>query len=396
MSRFALAFPCLLLLLLLLTSSACSGPGRAATEEPPLITAFNTGRFLWVDDSGIRLRNLALDKNQELGEGGDLHFASVSRNGSHAVLAVGTGSESRLLLLSTKSGQLTRLHSGSETLIYTGRWSPDGSQFAFGYYEPTTANDRPALGSGDIKIISLTDNAVRRLGCSSSKAVISWPSSAELVVRSTDHLYRVTSTDCGTLQTTDIRRWTLITPSPNGQHLAYTFRELAFNSTTREYEPDSALFVASVNDGEPVKIVGDRYRPRHANWSADGTEIAFDVRVDPDSEIRTISIYSLATEESAFAFPPSVNGSSKTHPVWNSDGQTLSFREDGSRLLIQIAGASFSQTVTLGDAQSFATRLVGWLSPVTVLVSDDQDSVWMYHVTSEAIEFVGTGTGIPF
>ncbi|GMQ81278.1 MAG: hypothetical protein BMS9Abin05_0709 [Rhodothermia bacterium] len=395
MSRIHLIIPGLLSILV---GTGCSGPGQTTSDARPdgSTSLFNDGRFLWVDASETRLRDLSNNTNQLLGEGGHVLYSSVSPDRSHVALAVKAGSESRLVLFSAESSQSTELHTGSASLEYTGSWSPDGSQLSFGYYEPTTANDRPALGAGDIKIISLADHARRRLGCSSSKAVISWPSSDEVVVRSSDNLYRVTASDCSTLQTTDIRRWRAITPSPNGQRLAYTFRELAFNNTTREYEPDSALFVVSVNGGEPVKIVGDRYRPRHANWSADGTEIAFDVRVDPDSEKRAISIYSLATEEAAYAFPPSANGPSMSHPVWNPNGQTLSYREDGSRLSIQTPGANFSQTVTVGDAQSYANRLVGWLSPTTVLVAETLDSIWMYDATNQALEFVGTGTGIPF
>ncbi|TDI69348.1 MAG: hypothetical protein E2O85_05680 [Bacteroidetes bacterium] len=360
------------------------------------MSPFTEGRFLWVDSSEIRFRDLTTQASTPLGKGGRVLYASVSPDRLHAVLAVESGSESRLIVFSVESLQSVELRTGSASLQYTGSWSPDGSRFAVGYYEPTVANDRPAMGTGDIEIISLDDHAVRRLGCSSSKAVISWPSSNELVVRSTDNLYRVSETDCGTLQTTDIRRWTAITPSPDGRRLAYTFRELAFNSATREYEPDSALFVVSVTDGDPVKIAGDRYRPRHATWSPDGSEIAFDVRVEPESELRSISIYRLTTEETAYAFSPSASAPSKSHPEWNSDSQTLSYREDGERLFIQTPGTSFSTAVTVGDARSYANRLVGWLSSTTALVSDSSELVWMFDTASQALEFVGSGTAIPF
>ena len=213
-------------LLSILAGTACSGPGQAASDSAPATTAspFNDGRFLWVDASETRLHDLENKTSKPLGEGGHVLYSSVSPDRSHATLVVIAGSESRLVLFSSESGQSTRLRSGSASLEYTGSWSPDGSQFAFGYFEPTTVNDRRTFGAGDIRIISLADHAVRRLGCSSSKAVIAWPSSAELLVRSTDNLYRVASSDCGTLQTTDIRRWTIITPSPDGQHLAFARR----------------------------------------------------------------------------------------------------------------------------------------------------------------------------
>lgn len=385
-----------LLLFLLTIALGCSGPGTAvdADEAEPSSSPFVTGQYVWIDQSGVSLLDLATGEETGVGAGGQVSFFTVSPDGAFVAIALTGVSGSRLLLIEGTTREMTELYSGQTDLIYTGAWSPSGETFVFGFYQPTTASDRPALGQGDLKKVSLVNGEILRIGCSTSKAVIAWPQADELMVRSTDNLYRVSADGCATLETIDIRRWHKITGSPDGSHIAYVFRELAFNRDTREYEPDSALFVMSSAGGEGVKVVGDRYRPRNMVWSPDGSEIAFDVRVDPASNKRSISVYNLDADESIFLSPPTDSGPSQSRPRWGPDGRFVSFVQNGNQLVIRTLDTTFNRTVELGDDHRPATNLVGWLGGGSAIVTDAGGSVWLFHVQSQRSMLLGTGTAI--
>ncbi len=388
-----LAFPILFLLAIAL---GCSGPGvrTGSDSDETELSPFVTGRYIWIDQSGASLHDLATGEKTGLGAGGQVSFSTVSPDGAYIAIALTAESDSRLLLIDAATRGTSVLNSGRADLVYTGVWSPSGEEFVYGYYQPAVANDRPILGQGDIKMVSLANSDIVRLGCSASRAVVAWPRDDELIVRSTDNLYRISTEGCATLETIDIRRWHTITGSPDGSHIAYIYRELAFNRDTREYEPDSALYVIPSTGGDGVKVVGDRYRPRNMAWSPDGSEIAFDVRVHPDSEKRAISVYILAADESTYLSPPTESGPSQSRPGWGPEGSFVSFVQNGNQLVVRTAETAFYHAILLGDEQRRAKSLVAWLGAVTALVTDATGSVWLYDMRSQENRLLGIGAAI--
>jgi len=385
-----------LILFLLTIGLGCSGPGAAVNEveSETSKTPFGNGRYVWIDQSQTSIRDLATGEESRIGAGGQVSFSSISTNGAHVAIALTGVSGSRLLLIHSAAREMTELNRGRADLIYTGAWSQSGEDFVFGFYQPTDADNRRVLGQGDIRKVSLATGEIVRIGCSTSKAVIAWPRTNELIVRSTDNLYRVSVDGCVTLETMDIRRWHSMTGSPDGSHIAYIFRELAFNRDTREYEPDSALFVMPSTGGEGIKVVGDRYRPRNMVWSPDGSEIAFDARVDPASEQRSISVYNLTAAESIFLSPPTDSGPSQSNPRWGPEGRFVSFVQNGNQLVIRTAATAFDHAILLGEDQRSAKTLVTWLGEGAAIVEDATGSVWLHDVQSRQSLLLGSGTAI--
>jgi hypothetical protein len=241
--------------------------------------------------------------------------------------------------------------------------------------------------------VNLGTGESERLGCSASREVILWSNPDQLVVRGSDEMYRVSRANCATVQTVDIRRWHHIKAAPVGSRIAYIFRELAFNRESRSYEADSALFVAGTAGAGGVKVVGDRFRPRHSAWAPDGTELAFDVLVSPDSDRRAVAVYNVETTRTVYLSEPSEDGPSQTHPVWDPTGAQVSWLADG-KLIVRASGMPAGKAVLVGGEP--ATALLGWLTNSTVLVADAAGVTWMYDVRTDTSERVGNGTAAAF
>jgi dipeptidyl aminopeptidase/acylaminoacyl peptidase len=252
-------------------------------------------------------------------------------------------------------------------------WSPDGRRLAVGF-----ADDSPDR-RGDIVIYERLSGA-QSLGCSVSRWVIAWPTRTRLVVSDGQNMHLVSAEDCSTIHSIDARKMHHITVSPDGQKMAYIFRDLVYNRERRAYDPDSSLLIADIDGTNAESIAGYRYRPRNMTWSSDGSALAFDVDSQDEPSRRLVSIYDLGTNQSVFLNPGSV-GYSETRPRWAPAGADVAFQRhdaDGNlEACVRKTGENFVRVLGAGV-------LEGWVSETLLLVSEPADSLLL--VTSEAEE----------
>lgn len=290
---------------------------------------------------------------------GSVGFASTSPNGQSAIVAIG-GS---LIYVGQESGALNLLHSGSERLRYTVAWSSVGDEVAFGFYEPSG----DAMGPGGIRLFNPQTKIVSDVGCSASKAVLSVLGDGSLLVRNDDNLYQVSAEGCNTLRSVDARKLYHVSPSPDGEHIAYILRDLVYNRDTRAYEPDSTLYIELASGSEPVKVIGDKYSPRNLAWSSDGSELMYDVGPADSPGMRAISIYSVSDARSSYLLPP--GSVSASHGRFSPDGRHVIYRSNSSDgaydWMVKTQGAQFSQTLPVDELDVEATS---WVDANTFLI----------------------------
>lgn len=379
--------------------SACSGPSRSALPEDPAVENSLESRgvgtsYVWVDSSRSVVRTALGEEAFYVGDGGRVVFSSTPENGSVAVYAVESNGRIQLVFVDLTSGTSRELHAGSTPLEYTGAWSPDEQSFAFGYNTPVEGQGRNSIGEGGIMIFSRGEGQVRSVGCSASQAVISWPSDSALFVRNNDNMYGVSPLDCATQRTVDIRKWHHISPSPDGHRIAYILRDLAFNSDTRQYEPDSMLYVVPVGEKGGILVVGDRYRPRNQVWSADSKELAFDVLERVGEEKRVVFIYQLEEDKRLVLTTPADANPSESHPSYYGSSHSVYFLADGERLMKHTINGVESSPF---DIRSDIAKPVGVIQiPVleAVLVELENGATYLYSFLSKDSSLLGYGRAI--
>ena len=315
-----------LLILLSCFLSACAST-EAVVEALPEPAEPEETDILWDYDRFYNEASLLVmqrgnkGEHIQIGPTGRKTFVAQSQDSRYVVLGVANVDVSGLYLIDREAMTSTKLHQGAPDEVYTGDWAPDDSRFYFGHYQP--AGDD--MGAGNILSVDALTGESTPIGCSASKAVLSALPDGSLLVRNTDNMYQVAVDGCATLRSIDARRMHHVTVSPDGEHLVYVLRELEYNRETRAYEPDSTLYIEKTTGSEPAVIVGDKYRPRNMTFSADGSEVAFDVAMPDDSGRRDISIYSIETGRSSYLISPAANSPSRTHPSFSPGGEHVLF-----------------------------------------------------------------------
>ena len=347
-------FVCLILL------TGCSGSGAVSTSENDSISTAWNG--LALSSSGIVLKDVNNDTSQEVLQGIEtVEILSQSRDGSRLVLTYQRGDSTHLAMY-TAGSHFSYWYGLPGEVSYSGAWSDDQESFAFGY-----ASDS---GNG-ISIADVGGADPVSVGCSASNVVMGWPESDRLLAASATGIYIVQTDGCGTIKTLDMRKKSAITVSGDGSRIAYILRELEYNRETRAYEPDSALYIASYMDENPVQIAGQRYSPKRMTWSQDGNKLAFDVSSQQAEGKRSLAIYDVESGESTFLVRPDPLGiPSESSPTWSPDGSFVIydriFEESG---LMQKAARSLIDNafIVLAEGEEQA-EIISWVGMNSALI----------------------------
>lgn len=359
--------------------SACASTEPPVVEAPPppppaVVSPLDAFAAVVQGEGEIVFRK-GPDSFESVAASGSLTFLMEAPDGSAAAFAVG----GTLFLVDGRAGSILKLDEGPAERIYTGAWSVDAQRFHFGYYLPAAGG---GMGAGDIRTAIPSEKAVNRVGCSASKAVLSALPDGSLLVRNADNIYQVEADGCRTLRTMDARKLHHVTPSPDGTYLAYILRDLVFNRDRRAYEPDSTLYIESTAGSDPVKVIGDKYAPRHLAWSRDGSELLYDVGPPSGDAMRAVSIYSVADGRSSYLMPPtstqavteaqlSPNGRHALVKVTAEDGQV--------DWQVKLSGAQFLQSLPLPDAD---LAFLGWIGDDHLLARTTDGSSHLITVAS--------------
>lgn len=372
----------LLAALIVIFTGACASTETAVKDDSindGLTPAFDVFRNR---DGVLLMSSLTTGNEIVAGKGGRKSFVAVSQDRNRVALAIANSDSSHLYVFDRAARKATLLHSGFSGLVYSGNWSADGEIFYFGYYRP----EGKRMGRGDLQYYSYQAHSVEGLGCSASRVVLAVMKDGSLLVRNSDNIFQVAADGCATLRTVDARKLYHVNVSPDGSHMSYVLRDLVFNQSTRQYEPDSTLYLESTTGSDPVKVVGDKYQPRNMNWSPDGSEIAFDVELQDGSGRRAISVYSLESGSSSYLVPPSRGSASSSHPVFSPNGAHILFvsttDSGGTEVMWRTTGDSFTHVL---DAAPVSTS---WIDDDVLLLSFADGSSDFINVSS------GSGTVI--
>jgi dipeptidyl aminopeptidase/acylaminoacyl peptidase len=183
--------------------------------------------------------------------------------------------------------------------------------------------------------------------------------------------YVVERAGCGTLESLDARKLHEITFGPKGNRVAYVLRELEYDSQSREYRPDSSLYVANSEGTDPVLVAGNKYRPHRPQWSSDAMSLAFDAQLPDEPKRRLVSIYDLETGMSSFLNPKAVDSkSSEWNPQWSPSGSAIAYQHSskGKPPVVSIRVLANSFSTTIGED---GERFAGWLDDQRIVLQGD-------------------------
>jgi len=385
----------------LFTLTACSSSKSGLTEgsedsaDTDVIESEGLGTFyIWVDSTRSAYRNATSEEVAYIGSGGDVIYSSSAPSGTAIIYAAESNSRIELTYVDMTSGASRILHVGRAPLVYTGAWSPDEQSFAFGYFVPIEGAGRSNIGAGEIMVLNRNSGRLQKAGCLSSQAVISWPVASTLVVRNNDNMYGVSPSDCTTQTTVDIRKWHSLTPSPDGQKIAYILRDLAYNKDSREYEPDSMLYVVPAGEEGGTLVVGERYRPRNVAWSASSSELAFDVLENLDEEKRVIFVYQIAEDTRFVLNDPSPSSPSESHPGYYGGSNTVYYLANGKNLIVGTASGNALFDLQIDEKLGKPVDIVQLPNQFTTLVEVDSGDVFLYSSQTKSSTLIGRGSAI--
>jgi dipeptidyl aminopeptidase/acylaminoacyl peptidase len=314
--------------------SACATPEPVVAPAEVVETA-PEGPALHViamSDGGLVYHDLRTGEETPLPDGNRLVQAVPAPQGNALALWTLGADSARVHVLDRRTGASRQVWDGPVHEQISMAWSADGRRLVVGHHTGSATS----MGPGGIVRVDITSSGgpmtlggVTDVGCSASKVVLAVRPDGALLVRGSDNLYVVEADGCATLQAIDARRMHQITPSPDGRHLAYIFRELVYNRQARAYEPDSTLYVSSLDDTEPVKVIGDRYAPRNPVWSPDGAQLGYDVRPPDGNGQRTVSSWTMSDGQSGYIVPPGAAAGSVTNLRFAPGSAVVAFQVDG-------------------------------------------------------------------
>lgn len=341
---------------------------------------------LYFDEGGLLWHDLQRDEARRLMFGAQaLGHQSASPDGRWLALAYSAADSSRLGLVDLQQGTVREVHAVPGTVVYTTAWSQEDAVVAFGYYYPRSGG---GMGRGDI-LIATSDGTTRRVGCSASRTVATWMPSGDLIVGDSNNLYVVSAEGCRTLATNDVRKKPYVGFSADGQLMAYVFRDLVYQRATRQYVPDSTLFIADARGRSVRKLYGDERRARNISWSPTTRELILDLNADDNPSQRLILIFDAATSKASYLVAPeATGGASLTRPIWSSSGTNVAYTMTGDGYR-QHAARTFGNTRVLGDAHG---PIWGWAGDAAVVVPDDSGALQVVGLEDgEVIYNVPTG-----
>lgn len=392
MNRLLLLLCSAFLLLLSACGSAETAINVDAEPAPkPILAAPSFDVLKTTGTELVLTTDLANATSSVIGKGGEMVFQSFSPSGEYVGIGVANATESNLYLMNRSTRAVSKLFSGSKGLVFSGQWTASSTTFYYGQYQP----DGNRMGAGSIHSYNTATNTNSKVPCSASRFVLSVLPAGSLLVRNSDSIYEVATSDCATIKSIDARKMYSVSVSPDGQKMAYILRDLVFNRTKRTYEPDSTLFVTTLgSSAEPVKVIGDKYQPRNMAWSPDGSELAYDVIAQDGSKKRAISIYSIASAGSAYLEPPQSTLRSNTQPQYSPDGNHILFKSASPANEVELkwktSGQQFSQTVPVFAENPFSHW--NWVGKDLLFVKDTTGESGLFNVSGASGSMIWTGT----
>jgi dipeptidyl aminopeptidase/acylaminoacyl peptidase len=180
-----------------------------------------------------------------------------------------------------------------------------------------------------------------------------------------------------------------LTYAADGSHLAYIFRDLAYDRSAGEYVPDSSLYVSDPQGQAATKLFGDARRVRHLTWAPEGATLAFDLRAD-DADRRQVVVYDAAQERTSYVVPPGAAASyDHVQPRWAPDASRVAFtRRSGTQQTAAVRAAG--QTQGLGTT---VAPVWGWADARHVVVPGP-DSLRVTTVRGQTVHALPRGVNL--
>ena len=296
---------------------ACGKP--AATPEPPA-PAGPGYVFYYQGVGGVHRLDARSGADRLLFSIAPSPVASAaSPDRSRLAIGYRGADSSRVVVVDVATGAVRRLHAAGRTYRYTLAWSRDGARLAVGYFTERRVGRETLPGAGDIVIASL-DGGLTRVGCEASKMVYAWVAADTIVVGDGRELNPVDIRGCRSNASMRLQGKREITFSPDGKRLFYFATGQARRG--RRAVASTELYVARYDGTGARRVVGDPYDPQHAQWSPDGSRIAFDVRPPDGPSLRYIAVYDLGQERLRFFPSQTADGTAfDSDPFWAPSGE---------------------------------------------------------------------------
>jgi Tol biopolymer transport system component len=335
--------------------------------------------LLFYDGSGLQHLDTRTETVTTLSAGGTYQGTrALSPGRDRLAFAYRDAEGSKLAVFDAATARLRPVHAAAGPADYSLAWSADGTRLAFGL-------QTSGGGEGDI-LIAGADGDPQRLGCTASTQVVHWISERALVVGDGENLHVVDAGDCRTLATTDARKTHHVAFAPGGQHRAYVYRDLVYDSGTRQYTPDSTLYLADPRGDNPKQIYGNERSVRNLAWSPNGTELAVEVAADNAPGRRQVLLYDVNAGTASYLVQPEAGGSI-TRPVWSPSGDKIAFdwATSGGR---QKAVRAFMNTTILSEGHG---PTWGWAGDEAVVLPAADGSLQVVGLQGDTILTVPPG-----
>ncbi len=361
--------------LLLLVSGCASKTIDSSSPAGPLASGAGY-HFYYADSGGIKHLDAAREQEHLLLPAtGDATAWRASPDDSWLGVAYRDRDSVRLALVELAASRVARVLAGSPDETLTLAWSPGADQLAVGYFTEQEVSGRRVPDRGDIVTVSL-DGSVKRVGCRVAKRVEAWLAGGQLVVGDGWNLYVVQASNCRTLWTIRMGRKHAMRFSPDGQKVAYF--ESDGGGRGGSNAEGGALYVADFTGRNPTLVVGAEYAPRHARWSPDARQIAFDVRSLQHTDVRHVAVYDLDKVGTSFFATQTERGiPHDSDPHWSPSGAELlhdrayppstSVEKVVRAMRIADDGVQIAPRVVMVGTPAARTR--GWVDDASVLVA---------------------------